>query len=184
MGRGFSQCGCARGSDLGALFAAARAWNPHPGCPRPSLQGRGTSTEDGVALAQATLEHLATSTRCLTLFVTHYPEVPAAAVREGLRDAVRLGRMAVLERGGTPPSVAFLHRLEPGAATASFGLNVARMAALPPAVLSAAGARAAHAGGLGTALKDVLAASERAGEDLGALQQHVHAVLALCPSRC
>ncbi|KAL6770467.1 hypothetical protein ACKKBF_B31365 [Auxenochlorella protothecoides x Auxenochlorella symbiontica] len=143
--------------------------------------GRGTSTEDGVALARATLEHLATRTRCLTMFVTHYPEVPAAAAREeGLRVAVRLGRMAVLERGGTPPSVAFLHRLEPGAATASFGLNVARMAALPPAVLAAAGARAAHAGGLGTVLKDLLAASERDKEDLGALQQHVRAVLALC----
>ena len=37
--------------------------------------GRGTSTHDGVAIAHATLQHLVASTRCLTLFVTHYPKV-------------------------------------------------------------------------------------------------------------
>lgn len=37
--------------------------------------GRGTSTHDGLAIAQATLQHLLTHTRCLTLFVTHYPKV-------------------------------------------------------------------------------------------------------------
>lgn len=37
--------------------------------------GRGTATHDGVAIAHATLQHLITSTRCLTLFVTHYPKV-------------------------------------------------------------------------------------------------------------
>ena len=37
--------------------------------------GRGTSTHDGVAIAHATLQHLVTTTRCLTLFVTHYPKV-------------------------------------------------------------------------------------------------------------
>lgn len=37
--------------------------------------GRGTSTHDGLAIAQASLHHLVASTRCLTLFVTHYPKV-------------------------------------------------------------------------------------------------------------
>lgn len=43
--------------------------------------GRGTSTHDGLAIAQATLHHLVVKTRCLTLFVTHYPKVQHAALR-------------------------------------------------------------------------------------------------------
>ena len=40
--------------------------------------GRGTSTHDGLAIAHATLQHLLTATRALTLFVTHYPKVALA----------------------------------------------------------------------------------------------------------
>lgn len=47
--------------------------------------GRGTSTHDGVAIACATLEHLVHTTRCCTLFVTHYPEVSAPAAAAGTR---------------------------------------------------------------------------------------------------
>ena len=46
--------------------------------------GRGTSTHDGVAIAHATLQHLVSTTRCLTLFVTHYPKVPPAQSAETL----------------------------------------------------------------------------------------------------
>lgn len=105
------------------------------------VKGRGTSTEDGVAVALATLEYLTLETRCLTLFVTHYPEIPAAVEQAPLNDgSVRLGRMVVLEGAGdaASSSVTFLHRLEPGAATASFGLNVARMAGVPESVVSRA----------------------------------------------
>ena len=42
--------------------------------------GRGTSTHDGLAIAQATLHHLVAKTRCLTLFVTHYPKVQHTAL--------------------------------------------------------------------------------------------------------
>ena len=42
--------------------------------------GRGTSTHDGLAIAQATLHHLVAETRCLTLFVTHYPKVQHAVL--------------------------------------------------------------------------------------------------------
>ena len=46
--------------------------------------GRGTSTHDGLAIAQATLHHLVAKTRCLTLFVTHYPKVQHAALSNAL----------------------------------------------------------------------------------------------------
>jgi DNA mismatch repair protein MSH3 len=45
--------------------------------------GRGTATHDGVAIASATLHHLVHTTQCLTLFVTHYPEVAALAQPDG-----------------------------------------------------------------------------------------------------
>lgn len=142
--------------------------------------GRGTSTEDGVAVALATLEHLARETRCLSLFVTHYPEIPAAVRAPPLDDGtLRLGRMAVLERGGDPPAITFLHRLEAGAAEASFGLNVARMAGVPESVVARAKVLAAAAEGPAPLLAELCAALQperQAGlEQARALQAQVAA---------
>jgi DNA mismatch repair protein MutS len=89
--------------------------------------GRGTSTYDGLALARAVLEHLHStpSLGCRTLFATHYHEL---AELETVLPRLRSVRMAVLERGR---EVVFLHRVEPGAADRSYGIQVARLAGVP-----------------------------------------------------
>jgi DNA mismatch repair protein MutS len=96
--------------------------------------GRGTSTYDGLALARAILEHLHDDPRlgCRTLFATHYHEL---AGLEAELSGVRSLRMEVLEQGR---EVVFLHRLVPGAADRSYGIHVARLAGVPPAVTARA----------------------------------------------
>ena len=95
--------------------------------------GRGTSTYDGVAIAWSVVDYLAKSVRCRTLFATHYHELN---VLEGLHDGrVQNVRVCVSEQDG---ELAFLHRVQPGAAQKSYGLQVARMAGLPLEVLSQA----------------------------------------------
>jgi DNA mismatch repair protein MutS len=92
--------------------------------------GRGTSTFDGMAIARAVVEHLHDHPRlgCRTLFATHYHEL---AELEASRPRVRAYRMAVLEEGD---GVVFQHRVVPGGADRSYGVHVARLAGLPPAV--------------------------------------------------
>ena len=92
--------------------------------------GRGTSTYDGLAIAQAVLEHIHNNpgTRARTLFATHFHELTDLA--ESL-PRVRNYRMAVSEEGG---KVTFLRRVVPGAADRSYGIHVARLAGLPRAV--------------------------------------------------
>jgi DNA mismatch repair protein MutS len=95
--------------------------------------GRGTSTHDGMAIAWAVIEHLAAGpVRPRAVVATHYHEL--AALRRGLPQ-VSLLRAGVEER---PDGVVFTHRIEPGAADRSFGIEVARLAGLPPAVLERA----------------------------------------------
>ena len=96
--------------------------------------GRGTSTYDGVSIAQAVVEHLhdAPKLGCRTLFATHYHELTALAER--LR-RVRNERMEVLEEGDT---VRFLHRVVPGGADRSYGIHVAAVAGLPSSVIARA----------------------------------------------
>jgi DNA mismatch repair protein MSH3 len=95
--------------------------------------GRGTSTHDGVAIADAALEHLLTQTQCFTLFITHYPSIGTLAER--YPGALQNFHMAYLEKPRAQqddaPSITFLYRLTPGMCDRSFGLNVARMADLP-----------------------------------------------------
>ncbi|MGM0584301.1 MAG: DNA mismatch repair protein MutS [Pseudomonadota bacterium] len=94
--------------------------------------GRGTATWDGLSIAWATLEHLHDVNRCRTLFATHYHELTALSERlAGLRKAT----MAVREWEG---DVVFLHEVRPGAADRSYGVQVARLAGLPPAVVERA----------------------------------------------
>jgi DNA mismatch repair protein MutS len=96
--------------------------------------GRGTSTYDGVSIAQAVVEHLHDSPRlqCRTLFATHYHELTALAER---LPRVRNQRVEVLEEGET---VRFLHRVVPGGADRSYGIHVAALAGLPSAVIARA----------------------------------------------
>jgi DNA mismatch repair protein MutS len=96
--------------------------------------GRGTSTYDGVSIAQAVVEHLHDSPRlgCRTLFATHYHELTALAER---LPRVRNQRVEVLEEGD---SVRFLHRVVPGGADRSYGIHVAAVAGLPSGVIARA----------------------------------------------
>ncbi|MEO1688482.1 MAG: DNA mismatch repair protein MutS, partial [Pseudomonadota bacterium] len=94
--------------------------------------GRGTATYDGLSIAWATLEHLHDVNRCRTLFATHYHELTGLSARlPGLRNAT----MAVREWEG---DVIFLHEVRPGAADRSYGVQVARLAGLPSAVIERA----------------------------------------------
>ncbi len=95
--------------------------------------GRGTSTHDGMAIAWAVAEHLATGpARSRAIVATHYHEL--AALR-AVHPQVTLLRATVEEQGD---GVTFPHRIEPGAADRSFGIEVARLAGLPPQVLARA----------------------------------------------
>jgi len=96
--------------------------------------GRGTSTYDGLALAWAITEHLATRTRCRALFATHYHELTELG---SLLDGVFNLNVAVREY---EDYVVFLHRIVPGSCDRSYGLHVAKLAGLPPEVLERANA--------------------------------------------
>ena len=87
--------------------------------------GRGTSTYDGLALAWAVVEHIHRNIRAKTLFATHYHELTELA--ETL-PGVRNLHVSVKESGD---QILFLRKVEPGAADKSYGIEVARLAALP-----------------------------------------------------
>jgi DNA mismatch repair protein MutS len=94
--------------------------------------GRGTSTYDGVSIAWAVTEHLHSVTGCKTVFATHYHEL--AQLADEL-DGVRNFNVSVRE---VADRVLFLHRMEPGRADRSYGIEVGRLAGLPDAVLQRA----------------------------------------------
>ena len=91
--------------------------------------GRGTSTFDGLALAFAIARHLVEKTRAWTLFATHYFELTRLA-----EDHVECANVHLdaVEHGKT---VVFMHAVEPGPASQSYGIQVAALAGVPPAVL-------------------------------------------------
>ncbi|MDQ3696901.1 MAG: DNA mismatch repair protein MutS [Gemmatimonadota bacterium] len=91
--------------------------------------GRGTSTYDGVSIAWAVSEHLHEAVGCKTVFATHYHELTQLSDE---LDAVRNYNVAVREVGD---EVLFLHRLQPGGADRSYGIEVGRLAGLPRGVL-------------------------------------------------
>ena len=94
--------------------------------------GRGTATFDGLSIAWATIEHLHESNRCRALFATHFHEMTALAARlPRLHNAT----MRVKEWQG---EVVFLHEVVPGAADRSYGIQVAKLAGLPPSVIERA----------------------------------------------
>ncbi|MEP3673784.1 DNA mismatch repair protein MutS [Sulfitobacter sp.] len=94
--------------------------------------GRGTATYDGLSIAWATLEHLHDVNRARALFATHYHEMTALA---GKLDGVDNATVTVKEWEG---EVIFLHEVKKGAADRSYGVQVAQLAGLPPAVISRA----------------------------------------------
>lgn len=169
--------------------------------------GRGTSTHDGVAVAHATLEHLVggssatgsgTSEGTLTLFVTHYPSVardvvakrPDACAAAFTSYAEKRFRERRLEPGAeaaddaddayaAADEIDFLYALTPGVAHRSFGLNVARMAGVPPGVLRCAAAKARELE-TGMAKKAAARAAREARRDGGAGGDGERTLLGAC----
>ncbi|MEQ8263671.1 DNA mismatch repair protein MutS [Pseudohaliea sp.] len=94
--------------------------------------GRGTSTFDGLSLAWAAAVHLARSVRAFTFFATHYFEL--TALPESCPTMVNVHLDATEHRD----HVVFLHQIQAGPASKSFGLQVAKLAGVPQAVLAAA----------------------------------------------
>ena len=110
--------------------------------------GRGTSTYDGLALAWAVVEHIHDSIKAKTLFATHYHELTGLAEQ---MDGIRNLHVSVTEAGD---GIIFLRKLEPGAADRSYGIEVARLAALPVSVIGRA--------------RQILALHERAEDEVTA----------------
>ncbi|WP_291848169.1 DNA mismatch repair protein MutS [Bradyrhizobium sp.] len=94
--------------------------------------GRGTATFDGLSIAWAAIEHLHETNRCRALFATHYHELTALSAR--------LPRMfnATVRVKEWQGDVVFLHEVLPGSADRSYGIQVAKLAGLPPAVIARA----------------------------------------------
>jgi DNA mismatch repair protein MutS len=94
--------------------------------------GRGTATYDGLAIAWAAVEFIHQRTRAKTLFATHYHELTELADR---LSGVKNFHVSVKESAG---GIVFLRRVEPGAADKSYGIEVAKLAGLPMAVVERA----------------------------------------------
>jgi DNA mismatch repair protein MutS len=94
--------------------------------------GRGTATFDGLSIAWAAIEHLHEQNRCRALFATHFHEITVLATKlPRLHNATA----RVKEWQG---EVVFLHEVVPGAADRSYGIQVAKLAGLPPSVIERA----------------------------------------------
>ncbi len=91
--------------------------------------GRGTSTFDGLALAGAIASHLHDRNRAFTLFATHYFELTEFPTKH--ERAVNV-HVSAAESGH---DIVFLHQIEPGPASRSYGVQVARLAGMPPSLL-------------------------------------------------
>ena len=94
--------------------------------------GRGTATFDGMALAQAIIEHICLYVKAITLFSTHYHELTNLAL--SFRE-IRNLHAAVIEEND---KVTFLYKMQEGATNKSYGVNVARLAHLPDTLLERA----------------------------------------------
>ena len=132
--------------------------------------GRGTSTLDGLALAWAIARHLVEKTRSLTLFATHYFEMTALA--GDFREAANVHLDAVEHKD----RIVFLHAVEDGPASQSYGLQVAGLAGVPGAVIRAARKRLAELEEHGLAAgpqRDLFSAGTK---DAPAVQPAEHAV--------
>ena len=111
--------------------------------------GRGTSTFDGLALAGAIASHLHDRNRAFTLFATHYFELTAFPLKHERALNVHVSATEHPASGG----IVFLHEIEPGPASRSYGVQVARLAGMPAGVLRQA-----------RAALETLEAQQRAGD--------------------
>ena len=93
--------------------------------------GRGTSTYDGLAIAQAVVEHLHSAAGCRTLFATHYLQLAALERLPGVSNVQVLVQQH-------RDQLVFLHQVAPGAADKSWGVHVARLAGVPGEVIERA----------------------------------------------
>jgi DNA mismatch repair protein MutS len=110
--------------------------------------GRGTSTFDGLALASAIAAHLHERNRAFTLFATHYFELTAFPEKH---DGALNVHVSAVEGGGR--DIVFLHEIQPGPASRSYGVQVARLAGMPPGLVRQA-----------RATLEALEAQQRAGQ--------------------
>ena len=94
--------------------------------------GRGTATFDGLSIAWAVVEHLHEVNRCRALFATHYHELTALAGR-----LAEVGNVTMDVREWRD-EIVFLHKVKPGAADRSYGIQVGKLAGLPRAVTARA----------------------------------------------
>ena len=90
--------------------------------------GRGTATYDGLAIAWAVIEYIHSSSKAKTLFATHYHELTELESLEGVKNF----HVSVKENAG---GIVFLRKVEPGPADRSYGIEVAKLAGLPPEVV-------------------------------------------------
>jgi DNA mismatch repair protein MutS len=94
--------------------------------------GRGTSTFDGVALAQSIIEYLYTTVKARCLFATHYHELTS------LQDRFAGIQSFYASSTQTQEGIVFLHKIVPGVSDGSFGLEVAKLAKLPEGIIARA----------------------------------------------
>ena len=99
--------------------------------------GRGTSTHDGVAIAEAVLDYVVRDKKSLTLFITHYQNLSALA-RKFEHSELGNVHMRFTETGEEKEEITFLYEVGEGVAHRSYGLNVARLANIPEPVLDVA----------------------------------------------
>ena len=128
--------------------------------------GRGTATFDGLSIAWAAVEHLVEVNRCRALFATHYHELTDLA--ESLPGASNASLRAKDHEG----ELVFLHDVRAGAADKSYGVQVAKLAGLPPAAV----ARARE-------VLDRLESEREASDALGTLPLFSDSVAARAPAR-
>ena len=98
--------------------------------------GRGTSTEDGLAIARAVSEYLLDTIGCKTFFATHYHELSRME-----HPSLKMLCMDVLEKNG---SVVFLRKVKKGVTGNSYGIHVAKLAGIPQAVIDRANVILSH----------------------------------------
>jgi DNA mismatch repair protein MSH3 len=107
--------------------------------------GRGTSTFDGMAIADGVLRHLISSIQCKTRFITHFPLLATNIEREYPNEVenVHMGFETISHIDGTR-DVVFKYRLTPGTASESFGIECARLAGLDEDLLAKASQRSSE----------------------------------------
>jgi len=130
--------------------------------------GRGTSTYDGLSLAWACAEALANKNKAFTLFATHYFELTTLAETHNAIGNVHLDAVEHNDE------IVFMHNVKSGAANKSYGLQVAKLAGLPPATLRDARARleSLENGSGGQGSVSAMSASPGPNLQLGLFDQH------------